>query len=303
LTNAGVIAYNIDALQYTLEQLEELEQKGELPPKIQDWFIDRLLERGTCICGENLDQESRKQKLQHLQDEVADIEEGNIDGKIRIPDLLKGVDSRVEEVIDQRDLVEDLRDRRKSLQEEIDDISAYLQQKDTIDAEDAAALESQREDVNGRIEELNNKIGKLERDIEQQKSVVEEKKKEWKKELEKDKKHEVLLRRVEFVDEAKQEVEQIRGNILDRVRRETEERLQEYFNELVWKDEQYDLHLTNDYQVEVEGPTSAKKLASLSAGERQILALAFMSALSRISGFSAPIVIDTPLGRISSKPR
>jgi len=303
LTNAGVIAYNIDALQYTLEQLEELEQKGELPPKIQDWFIDRLLERGTCICGENLDQESRKQKLQHLQSEVADIEEGNIDGKIRIPDLLNEVDSRVEEVVDQRDLVEDLRDRRRSLQEEIDDISAYLQQKGTIDAEDAAALESQREDVNGRIEELNNKIGKLERDIEQQKSVVEEKKKEWKKELEKDKKHEVLLRRVEFVDEAKQEVEQIRGNILDRVRRETEERLQEYFNELVWKDEQYDLHLTNDYQVEVEGPTSAKKLASLSAGERQILALAFMSALSRISGFSAPIVIDTPLGRISSKPR
>jgi DNA sulfur modification protein DndD len=41
----------------------------------------------------------------------------------------------------------------------------------------------------------------------------------------------------------------------------------------------------------------------LSAGEKQVLALSFMAALSDISGFTAPIVIDTPLGRISSEPK
>lgn len=44
-------------------------------------------------------------------------------------------------------------------------------------------------------------------------------------------------------------------------------------------------------------------LGSLSAGERQILALSFMAALYSVSGFDAPIIIDTPLGRISGEPR
>ena len=44
-------------------------------------------------------------------------------------------------------------------------------------------------------------------------------------------------------------------------------------------------------------------LGTLSAGERQVLALAFMAALGTISGFDAPVVIDTPIGRISGEPR
>lgn len=303
LTTAGITIYNVDALRFSLDRLEELEQQGELPPKIQDWFIDRLLERGICICGEDLNEETRQEKLQHLQKEVEDIEDGNIEGKIRIPDLLKEVDSHVQNLLDERARVEEIREERDEIQSNIEDISAFLQQKDTIDTEDAAALEQQREEINGRIEELSHRTGKLDRDIEDQQMVVDKKKAEWEAEMEKEDQHQILLRRVQFVEEAREEVKQIRANILDQVRNETEARLEEYFNELIWKDEPYDIHLTEDYEVEVEGPTAQKKLASLSAGERQILALAFMSALSRISGFSAPIVIDTPLGRISSKPR
>jgi len=303
LTEAGITVYNIDALKSGLDRLEELEQKGELPPKIQEWFIDRLLERGNCICGEDLDNQTRRENLQHLQQEVADIEEGNIDGKIRIPDLLNNADAQVDDLLSKRNQVEDYRSERNSIQSDIDDISAALQKKDTIDAEDAAALEKQREEVNDRIEELSRRIGQLDNEIEDQQMVVEDKKAAWEAEMEKEDQHQALLRRVQFVEKARERVEEIRSNILERVRRETEDRLEEYFNELIWKDERYEIYLTEDYEVEVQGPTAEKKLASLSAGERQVLALAFMSALSRISGFSAPIVIDTPLGRISSKPR
>ena len=98
-------------------------------------------------------------------------------------------------------------------------------------------------------------------------------------------------------------MEEVRTEILKEVRNETEEYLSLYFNDLIWKDETYDVELTDDYQVKVYGPSGEKKLGSLSAGERQVLALSFMSALSKISGFSAPLVIDTPLGRISSRPK
>ena len=45
-------------------------------------------------------------------------------------------------------------------------------------------------------------------------------------------------------------------------------------------------------------------MGGFSAGERQALALSFMAALNYVSGFKAPLVIDTPLGRIDEgKPK
>jgi len=44
-------------------------------------------------------------------------------------------------------------------------------------------------------------------------------------------------------------------------------------------------------------------IGTLSAGERQVLALSFMAALNSVSGFDVPIIIDTPLGRISKEPK
>ena len=44
-------------------------------------------------------------------------------------------------------------------------------------------------------------------------------------------------------------------------------------------------------------------LGSLSAGETEVLAFSFLSALSSISGFEFPVIIDTLFGRISKKTR
>ena len=42
---------------------------------------------------------------------------------------------------------------------------------------------------------------------------------------------------------------------------------------------------------------------SLSAGEKQIYAIAILEALAKTSGRHLPIIIDTPLGRLDSKHR
>lgn len=168
---------------------------------------------------------------------------------------------------------------------------------------DVSDLEKQRKRIDGRVKDMREDLGQLRGKIEQQKEVVEERKDDWQREVEREKKHETILRKISFVENARDKVESIEKEILEQVRTETEDSLQTFFNDLIWKDEPYDIELTDDYEVHVYGPSGEKNLGSLSAGERQVLALSFMSALAQISGFSAPILIDTPLGRISSKPK
>ncbi len=58
----------------------------------------------------------------------------------------------------------------------------------------------------------------------------------------------------------------------------------------------FDVHLIDSY-----GKTINKK--KLSAGEKQIYAIAMLEALGRTSGRNLPIIIDTPLGRLDSRHR
>ena len=44
-------------------------------------------------------------------------------------------------------------------------------------------------------------------------------------------------------------------------------------------------------------------LPSISAGESLFLALSFISAIRDVTGYKFPLIIDTPLGRISGTPR
>jgi DNA sulfur modification protein DndD len=145
--------------------------------------------------------------------------------------------------------------------------------------------------------------GQLRSRIQSQQDIVEERREEWEDEMDKEEKRKILLRKIEFVRKAKERLKDIKKEILEQVREQTQDYLEEYFNTLIWKDEHYDIELTEEYQVNVTSPSGDKGLGSLSAGEQQILALSFMAAMSQISGFSAPVIIDTPLGRISSEPK
>lgn len=301
---AGALIYNEDALRFTLEQLEELENKGQLPPKIQDWFIDQLMERGQCICGAELeDDEEKREHLEELRKEVAAVTEGNIEGKIEIPHLLSQADDSLNALLQGVGDITGIEDDIDGIERQLRDISKELEGKEIPEDVDVAQLEQQRSEIEERIRQMREEVGQLRGEIEQQEQKVKDQRQAWQEELEKEEKYEVLAKKIAFIDDSEEEMQEIRAEILKEVRTETEEYLNQYFNDLIWKDETYDVELTDEYQVKVYGPSGEKKLGSLSAGERQVLALSFMSALSKISGFSAPLVIDTPLGRISSRPK
>jgi DNA sulfur modification protein DndD len=63
------------------------------------------------------------------------------------------------------------------------------------------------------------------------------------------------------------------------------------------------LDVDGHYKLSVKSEHKNEKIGSLSAGEKQVLALAMTAAMYRICKIDAPVLIDTPMGRISGDAR
>lgn len=305
LSKAGPAIIAIDALEYTREALVELEDKGQLPPKIQDWFIQELIEEGECICGRNLsDDEEAQAHLREMLENASNVSTDNLEGKAEIPRIIRDGNEWAQDLREARIQIRELSDKIEEKDTEFVEAKAELEGFDMPDEVDVSELSKQQDKLEERKSELVRDVARLEGDIESKEKTKEKKEKEFRKEAEKQGRHNDILAQVDFVDGALNDMENIRERILSRIRNNTEENLNQYFNELIWKSEEYDITLTQDYGIEINGPEgSGNRIGSLSAGESQVLALSFMAALSDISGFRAPIVIDTPLGRIAGENR
>jgi len=304
LARAGGVAYNAESLQYAISELEEYGESEDTVPGLTKELLNEILSRGQCICGTDLDEcDSAEEHIGDLLDEQTEETQEVIEGRYRMRRALQRGESMVDDLLSDLQEVEDTRSTIDDGETELAEIAAQLEDEDTIDNERAQELEQRRQKVQERISEIDREIGEVEGKIEQQKDVVEEKRSEWKQAMEEQEEHQMLVRKSDFIDDAADKLTEIKNDILEQVRSETEDRLERYYNDLIWKNEDYEVVLTDEYEVRLYDSDGRKYLGSLSAGERQVLALSFMAALSKISGFDAPVVIDTPLGRISSDPK
>jgi DNA sulfur modification protein DndD len=296
---AAVVAAS--ALERARAVLEEKRAAGEIPTGIRQQLIEDLLRERICICGRPLDEPATEAlTARHGHSVSSDVAESvlNTASDIRLLQARAADTSVVLErgVARRAELREDMTDNDRRLE----DISERLRGDFT---EDVAQLEESRRYLEDRLRDslVEAKVG--EREMGELRAQLAKTRAQLGSLESRSVEGERAKRRWELATASAEAARVVLTHFSADMRGRIEDATDEIFKMFVWKEKQFlAVRVTEDYKLEVDDRFGTATLAGLSAGERQVLSLAFIAGMSKVTGEEAPIVIDTPFGRLSEMP-
>ena len=293
----------LSTINETIESIARKGEEGVLPPEIQDTFLRELLEKGKCICGSDISagHPSREKVIQlSKKAQYSGISGICLDLNYALKPILDVEKTRAElirwgsDMLASESKIGAKQDERANLEVKIGD----------VDDEQIRALNKEKKTLDGIINKLNEDLGynkKAEEDEDKQLQIYS---RALERELRTDIQHEYLTRQLDFCKNALSPLEKIKTKLLDDTRETVRCYTKQYFLEFLWKKDTYDdVIIDEKYQIAAHHVEGYNVRAALSKGEKLVLALSFMAALRKITGFGFPLLIDTPLGRVSGEPR
>jgi len=289
----------------TIEMIGVRKEAGDIPPDYKRDFIQKLLKNGSCICGTNIsDNIECRKNVERFLEEGSSLD----DISVELTQLFTTLKSQIEGLDDfggtarnygiritrlekmRKEKSEELKKREEMIgKSDVDQIKFWKDKKDEYKKikneliDEISKSKIRGENAQHKIKELENKLNQ---------------------ELAKEDKSREISKKLTFINKSLEAANFIKDEIMDDLRNEIEEKTKKQFFDLIWKKETYnDVTIDDNYNISVMHQSGMEGIGSLSAGERQVLALSFMAALNNVSGFNVPIFIDTPLGRISKEPK
>jgi len=290
------------AINQTLNMIGYEEDMGNVPPKMDKIYLEKILKKGICICGNNI---SKKNSLSRKK--VEDLIK-NISEVSKLSSELSDIKSYLNQFIDELGSFDDtrikigkyIRNREKEYKDKSKKLKILQTKIKSCNEKQICKWEIELEQTSRMIGELNEKIGNYKNRISGAETKIELLKKSRDEELKKSKKYEKVRNTINFCEESLKIAKNIKNEIMDETRKQIEIITKKEFFNLIWKKKTWkDVRINSDYDISVVHQSGLEGLGSLSRGETQALALAFVGSLSRVSGFNLPMIIDTPLGRIS----
>ncbi len=298
--NRSYAAHALKPMQKALKILDQKRERGEIPSGIREQFVEDLLHSLQCICGRDFHKgDEVHERLRGLLQKAASSKlESEVLG---LAGNLRALPTRISEQVSLLD--ERMQERQNTVSSieqtyrELDDIERQLR---SVPEEEIAALERQRtkfeRDRDAALQEEGRCKAETEY-IDKQLADVVKRKREAE---EKEKKLELLFKKEELAQKAADAVTKIKDEFSEQTRQEIEEATKEVFGQLAWKQDHFqDIRVDGNFRLEVIDRWGMPTRKELSAGERQILSLAFICAMARASGEDAPLIMDTPFGRLS----
>jgi DNA sulfur modification protein DndD len=292
------------AINRALAILDEKRQRGEIPSNVRQQFVQDLLESMVCICGRSFSEHG--EEYQHLKRLMETSVSGSLEDEVlRVSSILHGFEARIQ---NQKQAIDHAMERRGRQIDRIKALEARVAELEELlrgsPLEDARRLARQREQFRADIEGYIHESGSLKVRIEQLAKEIDTIDKEIaraKKEAERDR---FLSQKLNLANRSKKAIDQTYDDFANEMRQQIEAKTREIFKLLVWKESHFqNVQLGEDYYLDVIDRYGTPARTDLSAGERQVLSLSFIAAMAQVSGEEAPLVMDTPFGRLSSHHR
>lgn len=304
LIEAGSICFATEALKTATSELDMMGARDELPPAVRRQYLTGLLEDDECLCGCDLQKRpDHRTNVEELRNNTPGIDDRLIEASFEFPDTRA---TGKEAFADLRETKQELRETKQTRLEkelEIEELTEQLRDHSIPADVDLEDLDKDRDQLRAALQSHRNRQGRLQERLESVESEIESIKQRIERELEKDERSQELMKEVTWYRDARDRIQEIKQEMMTEVRQDVEDSLDEHYNGLTWKDEDYDLTVESDFNIRIEGPDGPRQIDRLSAGETELLALSFISGMTEVSGFDAPVLIDTPVGRIDQTHR
>ena len=277
----------------------------------QKKLIESLLDEDECVCGNPIDgdaEEHLQQEVERLSELIERTKDASSDRMFTFNELsslsatlqrIRGMDVDGEELMDRRAAV---RDRIEEIETDIHRLERELEGHEDTNVRENMRLQRQ---LANQASDLESDIEGLEENIKRVSDQIQEKQRRL---------DHVTSQTAEGsrVTKTLQTARGLNGAVnefVDRLVSEKHEVIQatatDIFNGITNKPEEYaGINVKDDYTLEVyrhDGTTVENE--KLSAGEKEVLAYSFITALNLSSPNPAPFVMDTPFGHLDSRHR
>lgn len=307
--NHGYIPMANEVIGKAIEILDK-ENTSSIPVTI----LNEILEQLNCICNRSINPDGKTfQHLSSLLERSNSTElssnvretyaELKLLSKVRISETLKDFQSAL---MKNQEIVRDIASHQASIEEISERLKNY-------DQEMVRKLQIERDGLQQKIGTIKGEIQNYEKRI----NEIEEEIKKLRLQIgraetssEKSKKLQQYTKLAQDVFDAMETIHQL---FAEDVRQKIEPKVEEIFKKLVWKSSSFQqVHFSKKFELQVIDNFGEKARSELSAGERQVLSLAFIVAMAQVAAEEMPfkmendpfpIIMDTPFGRLSQEPR
>jgi DNA sulfur modification protein DndD len=295
-----------DVVGELIADLEGQRIRGEVPSEIKTELIDRLLNEMRCICGRELNIGSeeyeallnwKKKSNTQMYEKHAMKLFGDLKTSIsHITHTSGSISESLSHVAQIEEQLELYTNDYERLKKEVGDVSKT----------DMASDFKYRDTLMKEIAKREQQLEGLEEDLAEalkHKEELDRKQKSFDVENELQAQ---IKRKVEIGDKSLAALNEIIHSFEEEIKVELEEKANEIFKSLIDDGGSTNLKkiiVKDNYTLDVLDWTGRPFLANISAGQRQIISLSFITALAEVAGGSStleiPLFMDTPFGRLS----
>jgi len=287
-----------------LRAIEEKRANKQVPPSVDRGLLEDILKAGSCtVCGRALDSRAEEQVgdlLRHIEFSSAVVQH-----LLRMESPLRSFQERA---VRFRDEIEKVTRETDGYEADLADVQASIAAIDKelsgYNADKLRSLHEERRTFEQTHDASQRMLGVLQERRTRLLNEVQETKNRLQAELDKEQRATTLRRQIRFASTALEIVKDTKQRIMGETRGKIEEQTKQLFLGLALKKRTFaDVRIDEDYSISVLHTLGYECLDSMSAAERELLALAFTLALHKVSGFDSPVLIDTPVARVADEHR